>query len=136
MHHDLVNELDECFSPVDGIIAIDQMFVELPQLHQAIAPKRPQKRAGRTLKVYRGRFDWYPLGFSYVQTGTTLHVLELWNWDNRVDVDVVLVDEVEPTPYEFTESELKARDAAFSQLSEKLRAISTAEDDDSPFIDW
>ena len=139
MHHDLVNELDEWFSPMDGIIAIDQIFLELPQLHPAIAPRRPHKRASRTLKVYRGRYHWYELGFSYVQIGDTLHVLDLWNWDNRADVDVVLgtkEEEWEPTPYQFTESERKTRDAALTQSFEQLTAKSLAEDDDSPFIDW
>jgi hypothetical protein len=95
MHATLVDSLDEGFSPMDGIIAIDQIFLELPRLHPAPVPKRSWKRAGRRLKVYRGRYDWYDLGFSYVQIGTTLHVLELWHDAayhdaNRTEVDVVL----------------------------------------------
>lgn len=91
MHRTLVDELDEGFSPMDGVIAIDQMFSELPLLHRALAPKRLRTRFGRNLKVYRGCYDWYqPLGFSYVQIGTTLCVLELWYNENpnlsRVDV--------------------------------------------------
>ncbi len=79
MHRQLVDDLDEGFSPMDGIVAIDQMFGELPLLHQVLAPKRLRRRAGRKLKVYRGCYDWYKsLGFSYVQIGTTLHVLDLW----------------------------------------------------------
>jgi hypothetical protein len=58
-----------------------------------LAPKRRRKRAGRTLRVYRGCYHWYKeLGFSYVQIGTTLHVLELW-FDENPDLsqmDVVL----------------------------------------------
>ncbi len=141
MHDTLVNELDECFSPMDGIIAIDQMFLELPQLHPAIAPRRPQKRARRTLKVYRGRYHWYPLGFSYVQIGTTLHVLELWNWDNRADVDVVLgtrEEDWEPQEHILTESELAAfhANASMTQNADKSTANSPAEDEDNSFIDW
>jgi hypothetical protein len=95
MHPTLVDQLDEGFSPMDGIIAIDQIFLELPRLHPAPVPKRSQNRAGRRLKVYRGRYHWYDLGFSYVQIGTTLHVLELWHDadyrnSNRTEVDVVL----------------------------------------------
>ncbi len=91
MHPDLVDELDEGFSPMDGAVAIDQIFNELPLLHRALAPKRLRKRAGRKLKVYRGCYDWYnSLGFSYVQIGTTLHVLELWFDEhpqlNQIDV--------------------------------------------------
>ena len=93
MHRKLVDELDEGFSPLDGVIAIDEMFGELPLLHQALAPKRLRRRAGRWLKVYRGCYDWYSsLGFSYVQIGTTLHVLELWYAENptRLKMDVIL----------------------------------------------
>ena len=93
MHRKLVDELDEGFSPMDGIVAIDEMFAELPLLHRALTPMRLRKRAGRTLKVYRGCYDWYKsLGFSYVQIGTTLHVLELWydEHPNLSKMDVIL----------------------------------------------
>lgn len=93
MHPDLVDDLDEGFSPMDGLVAIDEMFGELPLLHRAVAPTRLRKRTGRTLRVYRGCYDWYKsLGFSYVQIGTTLHVLELWYKEHPElsDVDVIL----------------------------------------------
>jgi hypothetical protein len=54
---------------------------------------RLRKRAGRNLKVYRGCYDWYPeLAFSYVQIGTTLHVLDLWfdEHPNLSKMDVIL----------------------------------------------
>jgi hypothetical protein len=93
MHPTLVDELDEGFSPMDGILAIDEMFGELPLLHAGLAPKRLRKRTARKLRVYRGCYDWYnSLGFSYIQIGTTLHVLELWYDEspNLSQVDVVL----------------------------------------------
>jgi hypothetical protein len=95
MHDTLVDSLDEGFSAGDSFAAIDQIFNELPQLHPAPVAKRSRNRAGRKLKVYRGRYDWYDLGFSYVQIGKRLHVLELWHdadyYDpNRTEVDVVL----------------------------------------------
>ena len=93
MHPTLVDELDEGFSPMDGILAIDEMFGELPLLHAGLAPKRLRKRTARKLRVYRGCYDWYKsLGFSYVQIGTALHVLELWYDEspNLSQVDVVL----------------------------------------------
>lgn len=105
MHPTLVDELDEGFSPMDGLVAIDQMFGELPLLHQALAPKRLRKRAGRWLKVYHGCYDWYSsLGFSYVQIGTTLHVLELWYDDSptRREVDVILGQDQTPGYEPFT----------------------------------
>jgi hypothetical protein len=93
MHPTLVDELDEGFSPMDGLVAIDEMFSELPLLHQRLAPKRLPKRTARKLKVYQGCYDWYTsLGFSYVQIGTTLHVLDLWYIENLNpgEVDIIL----------------------------------------------
>jgi hypothetical protein len=92
MHPTLIDRLDQGFAPTDGLIAINQMFLELPKLHPAPAPKRSPNRAARRLKVYRGRYGWYfDLGFSYVQIGTELHVLELWyDEERRREVDVVL----------------------------------------------
>lgn len=93
VHPKLVDELDEGFSPMDGLVAIDEMFSELPLLHGALIPLRPHKRACRKLKVYRGCYHWYEhRGFSYVQIGTTLHVLELWYAENpdRGALDVIL----------------------------------------------
>ena len=93
MHSTLVDALDEGFSPMDGLVAIDEMFCELPLLHRALAPKRLRKGASRKLKVYRGCYDWYKsLGFSYVQIGTTLHVLDLRYDDNPnlSELDVIL----------------------------------------------
>jgi hypothetical protein len=40
MHPTLVDELDEGFSPTDGLVAIEEIFSELPLLHQHLAPKR------------------------------------------------------------------------------------------------
>jgi len=93
MHSSLVDELDEGFSPMDGLVAIDEMFSELPLLHAGLAPKRLRKRTARKLRVYHGCYDWYKsLAFSYVQVGTTLHVVELWYDENpnASQVDVVL----------------------------------------------
>jgi hypothetical protein len=93
MHPTLVDALDDGFSPMDGIVAIDEMFSELPLLHPRSAPRRRRKRPAGRLKVYRGCYDWYKeLGFSYVQIGTTLHVLDLWYDDNPnlSQMDVIL----------------------------------------------
>jgi hypothetical protein len=93
MHPTLVDELDEGFSPMDGLVAIDEIFNELPMLHRAFASRRLRKWAGRKLKVYQGCYHWYDsVGFSYVQIGTTLHVLELWydKSNNVADMDVIL----------------------------------------------
>lgn len=84
--------LDYAFSPMDGIVAIDNVCLDLPEVHQlrAIDPDNYN-----TPRVYTGRLAWYPLGFSYVQAGHELHVLDFWFDDdlgtpNRNEVDSVI----------------------------------------------
>ena len=95
MHSTLVDELDECLSPMDGLVAIEQVFGQLPQLHAGNASKRRLRPDARRIPIYRGRFGWVDLGFTYVQVGQALHVIDLWtdaDWrkPTRREVDVVL----------------------------------------------
>ena len=78
MHRELVDELDYGFSPADGIAAIDDLFGDLPKVHRSRAGQHRGRQQPKSLRVYTGCFAWYPLGFSYVQIGQELHVLELW----------------------------------------------------------
>lgn len=66
MHRKLVDRLDNCLSPLDGIFAIDDIFLELPMLRpqQAITGRRHKPR--KSVRVFRGRFGWFALGFNYV----------------------------------------------------------------------
>ena len=75
---ELADELDEGFSPMDGLIAIDQICIELPRLHRPAQRPLLQRWFGQTRKLYNGRYDWYPLGFTYEQIGSELHILNLW----------------------------------------------------------
>lgn len=90
IHPDLANELDEHFSPGDGITAIEELYLELPKLH---APAK-RNRTKRHTRLYRACYGWADLGFSYVQCGNQLHVLELWTYHSdelaQRPVDVVL----------------------------------------------
>jgi len=97
MHADLVDELDESLSPMDGLVAIEQIFSELPRRHAANGRPRSIRRDARRIPIFRGRYQWVDIGFSYVQIGDSLHVIELWHdadsrTPNRPDVDVVLQD--------------------------------------------
>jgi hypothetical protein len=91
MHRELVDALDEGFSPMDGVQAINDLFVGLPLVHSS--PIRKRRRSPKKIRLYNGRFGWYPwLGFSYVQIGNQLHVVELWYEPNPESrpVDVTL----------------------------------------------
>jgi hypothetical protein len=89
MHPELVDELDAGFSPMDGIAAINDLFVGLPLVHPS--PVRKRRRSSKKLRLYIGRFAWYPsLAFGYVQIDNELHVLKLWDVDKHHPVDVVL----------------------------------------------
>lgn len=92
---ELADELDEGFSPMDGLIAIDQICIELPRLHRPAHRSALQRCFGQTRKLHHGRYDWYPLGFTYEQIGNELHILNLWmveetGFFRRRKFDVVL----------------------------------------------
>lgn len=79
---EIEDHLDRCFSPLDGIVAIDQITLELPLLHPRPVTEL-RRRLSRRLNVFHGRYDWYPLGFSYVQIGHELHILDLWEVEEK-----------------------------------------------------
>jgi hypothetical protein len=95
IHADLVDTLDGCLAPQDGIAAIDNLFGELPTEHRSRSGKRSGKSPRRNVPLYRGRFAWIDIGFSYVEIDRTLHVVDLWTdaeWrkPGRREVDVVI----------------------------------------------
>ncbi len=123
MHPDLVDELDEGFSPTDGLVAINDLFTGLPLQHRSNESKRKRWRAPKRLRVYRGRFTWYrKLGFSYVEIGTQLHVIELWfdSQPERHSVDIILEER------ELAEAN---RDEVLQIHAKYLKDVSDAVDD-------
>lgn len=90
MDQSVEDRLDELFSaPGDAIAAIDELHDQLPGLHQ------PQRRfwwnRKNRIRLYRGRFKWYPVFFAYVQMGMALHVLDVWEGDDvRDEFDCML----------------------------------------------
>lgn len=78
MHPDMVNELDECFSPMDGIQAIGEIFGDLPRVHRNTTARNKRHVGRRVFRIFTGRFNWFPIGFTYVQIGNLLRVLEFW----------------------------------------------------------
>jgi hypothetical protein len=94
-HPDLIDQLDACFSPSDGIQAIGELFGELPKVHCSHAGMPRRRMPRKRLDLYRGRFAWFDLGFSYVQFRNEPHVLGLWHDTDsgnpdRHEVDAVL----------------------------------------------
>lgn len=76
----LFDRLESILSPMDELCAIDQVYLQLPIAHRP--PKRPKGRRPR-LQLRRGRLDWFPLYFSYVQIGNRLIVVDLWEDSQR-----------------------------------------------------
>ncbi|HEY4311653.1 MAG TPA: hypothetical protein VGN12_19560 [Pirellulales bacterium] len=77
MHSDLVDQFDHCFSPFDGISAIDDLFLGLPQVHSSRKGKRREGRTvPKTLKTYRARLNWCGMVVLYVEVRDELHVLD------------------------------------------------------------
>jgi len=84
MDQSVEDRLDDLFSaPGDAIAAVDELRDQLPGLHQ------PERRSWwnrkNRVRLYRGRFRWYPVFFAYVQMGTALHVLDVWEGDDARD---------------------------------------------------
>lgn len=91
MHSEIGDAIDNQLSPMDGAIAVAQIHDMLPKLH------RPTRRwwPWRPLftRLYHGRLSWADVGFSYIQIGSTLHVVDGWrDWNPRSRVDIVLSD--------------------------------------------
>jgi hypothetical protein len=71
--------LDSLFNaPMDAICAIDQINMELPKLHKPERPSLWRPFRKNSLRLYRGRFEWADVGFTYVQFGTALHIMDAW----------------------------------------------------------
>ncbi len=96
MHTDLEDQLDEGFSPMDGIQAINDVYVGLPVVHVPRQSKRRGRRR-KTLRIFTARLAWYPLAVSYVQITNTLHILDIWCDDNPGSPGGIEVDFVLPT---------------------------------------
>lgn len=99
----LFDRLESILSPMDELCAIDQIYLQLPLAHK---PTRRRKGRRPRMQVRRGRFDWYPLYFSYVQVSNRLLVVDLWAEHERdgttpQEIDTVIGDvigEWEPCP--------------------------------------
>lgn len=76
MPMEVENQLDECFSPGDGITAIEQVHGELPLLHR---PSRLSPLLANFTHLYRARFAWADVGITYIQVRNTLFVTGLWS---------------------------------------------------------
>jgi hypothetical protein len=72
------NELDLVLSPIETILAIDQVHEQLPALHRP-APRQPgSQKAGGWSRLHHGRFGWLDIGFTYAQLGSRLVIVNLW----------------------------------------------------------
>lgn len=94
MHPAVGDLIDESFSgPMDGAIAVAQIYDMLPLLHRS---KWWHRLVPNHLRVYRGLIEWGGVGFRYVQVDHTLHVLDggyVPSEGHRFRHDIVL-----PTP--------------------------------------
>jgi hypothetical protein len=70
MSPEVQNELDACFSPLDELSAIEQIYEQLPELH------KPRRFPWPSL--YYGWYHWAGVGFTYKQAGNELVVIDVW----------------------------------------------------------
>jgi hypothetical protein len=87
----VADDLDNSLSPMDGAIAISQVEQDLPALHRKLRPSRLARFRRNSLKLFRARMEWCPVGIDYVDHGGYLHVVNVWSysWDSPPKVDCV-----------------------------------------------
>jgi hypothetical protein len=93
MATDIEDALDYSLSPLDGALAICQVRADLPALHGKLWPSRLGWFRRNSLKLFRARFDWCPVGIDYAEHGGHLHVINVWSYSwpdpRRPKVDCV-----------------------------------------------
>lgn len=90
----LADAIDHHHSPMDGAIALAQIEAELPDLHRQVRPRRWDAWLPGYARLYRAGLSWSGLGFTYVQIGDVLHVLDVWQTgDQRLDVVFPMPDD-------------------------------------------
>ncbi|MCC6358752.1 MAG: hypothetical protein IT450_08420 [Phycisphaerales bacterium] len=91
MHHEVGDALDESFSgPMDGAIAVAQVYDQLPLMHRSAPVRWWHKLIPNHVRLYRGLLDWGGVGFTYVQIGSTLHVVGAGEVDRGFRADALL----------------------------------------------
>lgn len=96
---EIADAIDHYHSPTDGAIALGQVRQEIPQHHrsQGTWSWLPFRRS--RVRLYRGGLEWSGMGFSYVQIGTVLHVVDVWSIRQQ-RLDVVLPMPADDCTYE------------------------------------
>lgn len=74
----LSDRLDALLNPVDSCRAMVQLYRILPLLHERRRRTDAGPDDGGQL-VYRGRFGWMELGFSYIEVNEALLVIYQWH---------------------------------------------------------
>jgi hypothetical protein len=95
MHPLLERELDRKYSLINEMNR-EALYDELPRQHPIEPDRRLRRRLSKQTRVFRGWFHMSNSGFTYVQAGDRLHVVEFWFDGNLLDkrrrpaVDVVI----------------------------------------------
>lgn len=77
LHAELEREL--CSTAIFPECDLEKLYGELPQLHPVEAKSRQRKhRLPKRPRVFRGHFDCSNSGFTYLQIGNRLHIVEFW----------------------------------------------------------
>jgi hypothetical protein len=78
IHFQLAARLNDEFSVIHGEPALRELRDQLPKLHPTRSRKADVRPRRRFIRVYYGRFNWQNTGFSYIQVGNTLAIIDLW----------------------------------------------------------
>lgn len=71
----VADRIDDMLSPMDGIVASDELCDRLPHCHRGSTLSRLLARFGWT-RVYRGVFSWTDIEFRYIEHDGRFFVLD------------------------------------------------------------
>lgn len=79
----LADTLDYGLSPMDGIIAIGQVYQDLPVVHRQFKPRPRWFHRRNSVRVYRAHMDWCGAVIEYVERDGRLYVIDVWFYSAR-----------------------------------------------------
>jgi hypothetical protein len=87
MHTEVGDAIEYALSPMDGAVAVAQVYDQLPKLHR---PRWWHRLIPNHTRLYRAELGWAGVGIVYVQLGDTLHVLDGGGMPAGFRPDIVL----------------------------------------------
>lgn len=80
MASSVADKIDYSLSPCDGLVAIGQVYQDLPVAYAQRPTRRRWPWQRNSLRVRTARMDWAGIGLDFVEHGGHLHVIDVWHF--------------------------------------------------------